>query len=80
MFLSFVGKERGNYESNMRKGDLSEEFLGRSVLERLMYEIEALKVDSFLNKYLHTSWKAYMNPHPASVYPILKAKTKVYLT
>lgn len=64
VFLSFVGKERDNYESNMRKGELSEEFLGRSVLERLTYEIEALKVDSFLNKYLHTSWKAYVNPHP----------------
>ena len=64
VFLSFAGKERGNYESNIRKGELTEEFLGRSVLERMMYEIEALKVDSFLNKYLHTSWKAYMNPHP----------------
>lgn len=48
VFLSFVGKVRGHYESNISQGELTEEFLGRSVVEGITCEIEALKVDSFL--------------------------------
>lgn len=72
VFLYFVAKVRGHYESNISQGELTEAFLGRSVVKRITCEIEALKVDSFylfifysfLSKYLRISWKANVYPHP----------------
>lgn len=54
--------EEGDCDSCVERGALAEAFSGTSISEGIMYEIEDLKADSFLSKYLGTSLKASCTP------------------